>query len=206
MEKLGDEAEDKEVKNAQAKVDRLQRSADSAYDAISNTMDKFNEDYLSQDGVEWQYGNPDELEDWQKQMNANLKIIYDAQDKLAIGADNTGKAIKSAFSRVTLQTEFQDELKEIQDTAGITGEKLKEMYEADNSTDNTGMKALIQSLMDCGVIANTSAEELQKVVDLSLELGDSASDATTVNKKLARSQKCYNIVGYIKSFINIQIC
>lgn len=189
LEKLGDEAEDKEVKNAQAKVDRLQRSADSAYDAISNTMDKFNEDYLSQDGVEWQYGNPDELEDWQKQMNANLKIIYDAQDKLAIGADNTGKAIKSAFSRVTLQTEFQDELKEIQDTAGITGEKLKEMYEADNSTDNTGMKALIQSLMDCGVIANDSAEELQKVVDLSIELGDSASDAATANKKLARSQK-----------------
>ena len=189
LEKLGDEAEDKEVKNAQAKVDRLQRSADSAYDAISNTMDKFNEDYLSQDGVEWQYGNPDELEDWQKQMNANLKIIYDAQDKLAIGADNTGKAIKSAFSRVTLQTEFQDELKEIQDTAGITGEKLKEMYEADNSTDTTGMKALIQSLMDCGVIANASAEELQKVVDLSLELGDSASDAATANKKLARSQK-----------------
>ena len=167
----------------------MQNKSDSAYDAISNTMDKIQEDYLSQDGVEWQYGNPDELEDWQKQMNANLKIIYDAQDKLAIGADNTGKAIKSAFSRVTLQTEFQDELKEIQDTAGITGEKLKEMYEADNSTDNTGVKALIQSLIDCGVIANASAEELQKVVDLSLELGDSASDAATANKKLARSQK-----------------
>lgn len=198
LEKLGDEAEDKEVKNAQAKVDRLQRSADSAYDAISNTMDKFNEDYLSQDGVEWQYGNPDELEDWQKQMNANLKIIYDAQDKLAIGTDNTGKAIKSAFSRVTLQIEFQDELKEIQDTAGITGEKLKEMYEADNSTDNTGMKALIQSLMDCGVIANASAEELQRVVDLSLELGDSASDAATANKKLARSQKMLQYIRLYK--------
>lgn len=187
--KLGDDATDKEVKNAQAKVDRLQKSVDNSYDTISNTMDKFQEDYLSQEGVEWQYGNPDELEDWQKQMNANLKIIYDAQDKLAIGSDNTGKAIKSAFSRVTLQTEFQDELKEIQDTAGITGEKLQEMYEADNSTDNTGMKSFIQSLIDCGVIANASAEELQKVVDLSLELGDSASDAATANKKLARSQK-----------------
>lgn len=186
---LGEDATDKQVKAAEKKVEDLQNKSDSAYDAISNTMDKIQEDYLSQDGVEWQYGNPDELEDWQKQMNANLKIIYDAQDKLAIGADNTGKAIKSTFSRVTLQTEFQDELKEIQDTAGITGEKLKEMYEADNSTDNTGMKALIQSLMDCGVIANASAEELQKVVDLSLELGDSASDAATANKKLARSQK-----------------
>lgn len=186
---VGEDATDKQVKDAEKKVEDLQNKSDSAYDAISNTMDKIQEDYLSQDGVEWQYGNPDELEDWQKQMNANLKIIYDAQDKLAIGADNTGKAIKSAFSRVTLQTEFQDELKEIQDTAGITGEKLKEMYEADNSTDNTGMKALIQSLMDCGVIANASAEELQKVVDLSLELGDSASDAATANKKLARSQK-----------------
>lgn len=187
--KLGDDATDKEVKNAQAKVDRLQKSVDNSYDIISNTMDKFQEDYLSQEGVEWQYGNPDELEDWQKQMNANLKIIYDAQDKLAIGADNTGKAIKSAFSRVTLQTEFQDELDEIQNEAGITGEKLKEMYEADNSTDNTGMKSFIQSLIDCGVIANASAEELQKVVDLSLELGDSSSDAATANKKLARSQK-----------------
>lgn len=186
---VGEDATDKQVKATEKKVEYLQNKSDSAYDAISNTMDKIQEDYLSQDGVEWQYGNPDELEDWQKQMNANLKIIYDAQDKLAIGADNTGKAIKSAFSRVTLQTEFQDELKEIQDTAGITGEKLKEMYEADNSTDNTGMKALIQSLMDCGVIANASAEELQKVVDLSLELGDSASDAATANKKLARSQK-----------------
>lgn len=186
---VGEDATDKQVKAAEKKVEDLQNKFDSAYDAISNTMDKIQEDYLSQDGVEWQYGNPNELEDWQKQMNANLKIIYDAQDKLAIGADNTGKAIKSAFSRVTLQTEFQDELTEIQDTAGITGEKLKEMYEADNSTDNTGMKALIQSLMDCDVIANASAEELQRVVDLSLELGDSASDAATANKKLARSQK-----------------
>lgn len=179
---VGEDATDKQVKAAEKKVEDLQNQSDSAYDAISNTMDKIQEDYLSQDGVEWQYGNPNELEDWQKQMNANLKIIYDAQDKLSIGVDNTGKAIKSAFSRVTLQTEFQDELKEIQDTAGITGEKLKEMYEADNSTDNTGMKALIQSLMDCGVIANASAEELQRVVDLSF-------DAATANKKLARSQK-----------------
>ena len=186
---VGEDATDKQVKAAEKKVEYLQKVSDSAYNDISTTMDKIQEDYLSQDGVEWQYGNPDELEDWQKQMNANLKIIYDAQDKLAIGADNTGKAIKSAFSRVTLQTEFQDELKAIQDTAGITGEKLKEMYEADNSTDNTGMKALIQSLIDCGVIANDSAEELQKVVDLSIELGDSTSDAATANKKLARSQK-----------------
>lgn len=195
---LGEDATDKQVKAAEKKVEDLQNKSDSAYDAISNTMDKIQEDYLSQDGVEWQYGNPDELEDWQKQMNANLKIIYDAQDKLAIGADNTGKAIKSAFSRVTLQTEFQDELKEIQDTAGITGEKLKEMYEADNSTDNTGVKALIQSLIDCGVIANASAEELQKVVDLSLELGDSASDAATANKKLARSQKMLQYIRLYK--------
>lgn len=187
--KLGDDATDKEVKNAQAKVDRLQKSVDNAYDTISNTMDKFQEDYLSQEGVEWQYGNPDELEDWQKQMNANLKIIYDAQDKLAIGADNTGKAIKSAFSRVTLQTEFQDELKEIQETSEITGEKLKEMYDTSEDTSDTGLRAFVQSLLDCGVIANTTSDELQKVVDLSIELGDNTSDAAVANKKLARSQK-----------------
>lgn len=189
LEQLGDDAEDKEVKSAEAKVEQMQQNMDAAYDAISDTMDKINEDYLNQDGVEWQYGDPDELEDWQKQMNANLKIIYDAQDKLAIASDTTGKAIESAFSRVSLQTEFQDELKTIQETAGITGEKLKEMYDSSNDTSDTGIKAFIQSLIDCGVIANTSADELQKVVDLSLQLGGNTSEAAVANQKLARSQK-----------------
>nr|DAF80768.1 MAG TPA: minor tail protein [Bacteriophage sp.] len=189
LDNLSDDASDQEFEDAEKKVEQMQKIADNKYEIISNVMDKINEDYLSQEGVEWQYGNPDELEDWQKQMNANLKIIYDAQDRLAIGADNTGKAIEAAFIRVTQQTEFQDELEEIQNTVGITGEKLKEMYEASDSTDNTGLHALIKSLLDCGVIANTSAEELQKVVDLSLELGYSASSAAMANKKLARSQK-----------------
>ena len=189
LENLGDDASEKEVKGAEAAVDRLQMSVDSTYDAISDTIDKINEDYLSLEGVEWQYGNPDELEDWQKQMNANLKIIYDAQDKLAIGADKTGKAIESAFSRVSLQTEFQDALKEIQETSEITGEKLKEMYDTSKDTSDTGLRAFIQSLLDCGVIANTTSDELQKVVDLSIELGDNTSDAAVANKKLARSQK-----------------
>lgn len=189
LDNLGDDATDKEIQKAEKEVEKLQKTVDAKYKIISDTMDKIDEDYLSQEGVEWQYGNPDELEDWQKQMNANLKIIYDAQDRLAIGADNTGKAIEAAFIRVTQQTEFQDELEEIQNTVGITGEKLKEMYEASDSTDNAGLHALIESLLDCGVITNKSAEELQKVVDLSLELGDSASSAAVANKKLARSQK-----------------
>lgn len=197
LEKLGDDAEDKEVKSAEAKVELMQQNMDAAYDAISDTMDKINEDYLNQDGVEWQYGDPDELEDWQKQMNANLKIIYDAQDKLAIASDTTGKAIESAFSRVSLQTEFQDELKTIQETVGITGEKLKDMYDSSNDTSDTGIKAFIQSLIDCGVIANTSADELQKVVDLSLQLGGNTSEAAVANQKLARSQK---MLQYYKQY------
>lgn len=193
LETLGNEASEKDIKNAQAKVDMLQRSADNAYGVISNTIDKIDEDYLSQEGVEWQYGDPSELEDWQKQMNANLKIIYDAQDKLAIGADTTGKAIESAFTRVTNQTEFEDELKQIQDTANITGESLRKMISFnEDGTLNTSandMTALVQSLIDCGVIADTSADELQRVVDLSMQLGDSSSDVAIANKKLARSQK-----------------
>ena len=189
LENLGDDVSEKEVKDAEAAVDRLQRSVDSTYDAISDTIDKINEDYLNLEGVEWQYGNPDKLEDWQKQMNANLKIIYDAQDKLAIGADKTGKAIESAFSRVSLQTEFQNALKEIQETSEITGEKLKEMYDTSKDTSDTSLRAFIQSLLDCGVIANTTSDELQKVVDLSIELGDNTSDAAVANKKLAKSQK-----------------
>lgn len=197
LEKLGDDAEDKEVKSAEKKVEQMQKNVDTTYDAISDTMDKINEDYLSQEGVEWQYGNPDELEDWQKQMNANLKIIYDAQDKLAISTDNTGKAIESAFTRVSSQTEFADELKTIQEEAGITGEKLKKMYDSSTDMSDTGLRAFIQSLLDCGAIADTSAKELQKVVDLSIELGDNTSDVVVANKKLARSQK---MLQYYKQY------
>lgn len=190
---IGDNATEKEVKAAEKKVENLEKQATSAYDTISETMDKFDKDYLSQEGVEWQYGNPDELEEWQKQMNANLKIIYDAQDKLAIGVDKTGKAVESAFTRVTNQTEFEDELKEIQNTASITGESLHDMLsfnEDGTLKESSGdMNSLVQSLIDCGVIADTSAGELQKVVDLSIQLGDSSSDAAIANKKLARSQK-----------------
>ena len=193
LENIGDDATDKQVKAAENKVEDLKKKVTDARNTISETMETIDGDYLSQDGVEWQYGNPDELEDWQKQMNANLKIIYDAQDKLAIGADETGKAIESAFTRVTNQTEFEDELKQIQDTAGITGESLRDMlsFNEDGTLDTSAndMSALVQALMDCGVIAGTSADELQRVVDLSMQLGDSSSDAAIANKKLALSQK-----------------
>lgn len=188
LENLGDDATDKEINAAEEKVKNLEKQSQSAYDTMTETMDNFDE-YLSQEGVEWQYGDPDELEDWQKQMNANLKIIYDAQDRMAIASDTTGKAIESAFSRVSSQTEFEDELKSIQETAGITGEKLKEMYDSSTDMSDTGLRAFIQSLIDCGVIADTSAEELQKVVDLAVELGDNTSEAAVANQKLARSQK-----------------
>lgn len=190
---LGDDATKSQISEAQKKVEQQKAALESAETAITNTMKKLDDDYLSQEGVEWQYGDPDELEDWQKQMNANLKIIYDAQDKLAIASDTTGKAIESAFSRVSLRTEFEDELKTIQETAGVTGESLKNMlsFNEDGTLDTSanGMSAFAQALMDCGVIADTSAEELQKVVDLAVELGNNTSEAAVANRKLARSQK-----------------
>ena len=177
-------ASEEEYDAASDKVDRLQREYDSAYDAISGTIDRLDEEYLSKEGVEWQYGY--DLEPWQEEMNAALKIAYDAQDQLAIAADDTGKAVKAAFSRVSLQTEFEDDLKFIQEEFGITGEKLEEMY---NEGSNAGLNAFIDSLMDAGVIAGTTSEELQKVVELSLEINDNTSDAAVANQKLARSQK-----------------
>ena len=76
-----------------------EENAKSAEEALDSYYDTFNE-YLNQEGVEWQYTeNGKELKEWQKQMNDNLRYIYDYQDKIAIAFDSDDAKVK-ALTRI----------------------------------------------------------------------------------------------------------
>jgi len=198
--------DDKESKKA---VEKAQKSVDEYTDIIRESENDINEILAERaetyGNLEWQFGDPDQLTNDQKELNAFLKQMYDDSDRFAISMDSTGKALEAAFSRVSGQTEFNDNLKDIQANVGITGEQLLEMWE--NATPETedpyGLRAFIQNLIDAGVIADTSAESMQKVVDMSIMLSDGTSEMERANKKLARSQKrleYYNLAKKLNSY------
>lgn len=131
--------------------------------------------------------------EWNDSTKEFLKPIYDQLDQARIAVDTSGEAILTAFNRIASQSDFENEVKNIEETAGLTGEALQEMlsFNDDGTLDTAagGMNLFVQSLIDCGVISDTSAESLQKVVDLTLTTSENASDAAVANQKLARSQK-----------------
>ena len=131
--------------------------------------------------------------EWNDSTKEFLKPIYDQLDQARIAVDTSGEAILTAFNRIASQSDFENEVKNIEETAGLTGEALQEMlsFNDDGTLDTAAgsMNLFVQSLIDCGVISDTSAESLQKVVDLTLTTSENASDAAVANQKLARSQK-----------------
>ena len=131
--------------------------------------------------------------EWNDSTKEFLKPIYDQLDQARIAVDTSGEAILTAFNRIASQSDFGNEVKSIEETAGLTGEALQEMlsFNDDGTLDTAAgsMNLFVQSLIDCGVISDTSAESLQKVVDLTLMTSENTSDAAVANQKLARSQK-----------------
>lgn len=131
--------------------------------------------------------------EWNDSTKEFLKPIYDQLDQARIAVDTSGEAILTAFNRIASQSDFENEVKSIEETAGLTGEALQEMlsFNDDGTLDTAAgsMNLFVQSLIDCGVISDTSAESLQKVVDLTLTTSENTSDAAVANQKLARSQK-----------------
>lgn len=81
--------------------------------------------------------------------------------------------------------------KEIENAASEAGMSVDDFIGIISNVgeSNEGMKQFIQSLIDCGVISDDSAESLQKVVDLTMQTSTNTSDAAAANQKLARSQK-----------------
>lgn len=178
--------EQKAVDDANKEVEAYQAAIDSTEAELVDLLKEREELYGD---VGFFYG--DNLTEDQKKWNEALTKIRADAHKTYIELDNTGKAISNAFSEISSRQFFTDELKAIQNEVGITGEDLLEMYNkaADADVEPEGLKAWVQSLIEAGVIADDSAESMQKIVDLSILISKGSTDAEKANKKLARSQK-----------------
>ena len=184
------ETSDKELKQLETRLNNSKEAYDNAAEDITNTLDEIEEKYGD---IEWY---PDaEAGSWQEENNKVYKQVFDFYDQLAIKSDTTGKAVESAFNRIAGMGQFGDQIEKIEETAGITGEALRNMLSFEDedegilTSSTEGMNGFVQSLIDCGVISDASAESLQKVVDLTLQTSSNSSNAAVANQKLARSQK-----------------
>lgn len=184
------ETSDKELKQLETRLNNSKDAYDNAAEDITNTLDEIEEKYGD---IEWY---PDaEAGSWQEENNKVYKQVFDFYDQLAIKSDTTGKAVESAFNRIAGMGQFGDQIEKIEETAGITGEALRNMLSFEDedegilTSSTEGMNGFVQSLIDCGVISDASAESLQKVVDLTLQTSSNSSNAAVANQKLARSQK-----------------
>ena len=198
--------EQKAVDDAIANVEKYEKAVEDSESNIVNLLKEREELYGD---VGFFYGDPKDLTETQKQWNETLTQIKADAHKAYIELDNTGKAVSNAFKEISSRQFFSDELENIQNQVGITGEDLTAMWEnaAPETEDPYGLRAFIQNLIDAGVIADTSAESMQKVVDLAIIMSDGTSDAEQANKRLARSQKrldYYKLAKQLNGYINAQ--
>ena len=173
------------IESARENIERLREEAEVSENVLLDIMSEREELYGD---LDFFYG--DNLTEEQKEWNTALTKMRTDMHRVYIATDTTGKAVTNAFKEISGRQFFQDELKLIQTEVGLTGEKLLEMYTADAASgDPYGMHGFIQTLIDTGVIADATEDELQKVVDKAILLADGNSDIELANKKLARSQK-----------------
>lgn len=180
--------EQKAVDDAIANVEKYEKAVEDSENNIVSLLKEREELYGD---VGFFYGDPKDLTETQKQWNETLTQIKADAHKTYIELDNTGKAASNAFKEISSRQFFSDELENIQNQVGITGEELAGMWAnaVPETEDPYGLRAFIQNLIDAGIIADTSVESMQRVVDLSIAMSDGTSDAEKANKRLARSQK-----------------
>ena len=198
--------EQKAVDDAIANVEKYEKAVEDSESNIVNLLKEREELYGD---VGFFYGDPKDLTETQKQWNETLTQIKADAYKAYIELDNTGKAASNAFKEISSRQFFSDELENIQNQVGITGEELADMWAnaVPETEDPYGLRAFIQNLIDAGIIADTSVESMQRVVDLSIAMSDSTSDAEKANKRLARSQKrleYYKLAKELNKYKNIQ--
>ena len=176
------EITEKELKKYEEAFEKAQAATLDIETSLEGYLSTY-DDYLNQEGVEWQTpeydeeGNAKELEQWQKDMNAYLKAIYDNQDKINIAYDKTGQAKEKALNRIFKITGADDEgikkLKEIADSA----KNINDVISALN-----GNPELVKYFNELGI-------SVEEVADYLINSTDATKDAAVANKKLAKSQK-----------------
>jgi len=182
-------------KKTQKAYEDAKANADQIEQAIQDQLDKIEEMYGT---LEWQSGA--ELEPWQKELNAMLTEIYALQDSGRIAIAETEKSWQAAFSRMNLQSPYQDVIKDLKSgDANLIQQLQNSIYRLDEDTQtwtggleqisNPRLKAFVQSLMDAGIISGFTTEEIQRVIDAYSGLNEQTEKQTVAGKKLERSQK-----------------
>lgn len=160
-EEKGEKFDDSELKNAKENMKKKEELMSKASKDVIEFYNKISEYAQDVNYIE----NP-QTED-EKAVNAWLDFISNFGDRMAIAMDIEGKAAFDAFKRVANKSEFTDEFERLKTDANLTAESLATMYEQDE-----GMQSFIDSLIECGFIADTSAESLQRVVDAVQKVGE----------------------------------
>ena len=143
-----DETSDKELKKLETRLNNTKETYDNASEDITNTLNELEETY---GGIEWY---PDaEAGSWQEKNNKVYKQVFDYFDQLAIKSDETGKTVENAFNRIAGMGQFDEQIKQIEETANITG---KDLEKALNTYSNEEAQKLL----------SVDKEGLQDYIDL----------------------------------------
>lgn len=170
----------KEYQNALSSGNEQEIKTTKAYmDHVANLRDKSLNGAVSYYEALSKYASgvsyiEDPKDDADKAVNEWLDYYNNLGDKIAIatGGEN---ALFNAFTRVSGKKEFTDELEAIKNAGDETGESLLKMLKFNEDgtlkASEGDLNDFIQTLIDCGFIANTTAEELQKVADAIYKTG-----------------------------------
>ena len=180
---------------AEALYNKLDKAKTQAEADIQTYVDEIKELYKN---LEWYSG--DDLELWQEDSNAMLSEINKFIHSGEIAINNSEKVWNAAFRKINLHPGFQDIIQKLKTgDAAINQElsKVVSVYDENadvwtgglGATDNTKLQEFLQYLIDSRIIADTSAESIEKLRSAYADLGKQQEKQTVVDKKLERSQK-----------------
>lgn len=120
---------------------------------------------------EFTYYTGDNLEDWQKEMNAYFDDYYSMLDRYSIANGNISTAWDSIFSRVKYK-EATDTLQQLANELNVTEDTLRDLYSNDAS-----VKQFIDYLQQIGLFSWQDANQIEGLVQ---QIRSLAKVATTV--------------------------
>lgn len=200
--KAEDEGNTAEIK----KQERLIKQYETWRDRAGERAKTYKDELASvAEGVDY-IKNP--TTDLDKHVNLLLDSANDVADVYAIMIDPTAQASTYAFNRVAGKDEFADELKKLKRQGVQTGEQLRTMlsFNEDGTLAETNgdFNDFIQNLINCGFIADASAESLQRVADALYQTGQYSTGAELPTEFLSYDALAEKLTSYNTALVESQ--
>lgn len=171
--------------------EKIQEQMDEIDDLLLEQADKWASDM---EGIDY-IPNPTTEDD--KKINDYLDYINNFQDQLAI-AMGGNNAVQNAVNRIWNQEQFSaatQSLNELAKQGNLTQQSLSEALRAE------GMEGLTQSLIESGVIADTSAESMDGLLEqiLALNTEEPVAAIDELTNSLTRLQNVSNTLAPLQN-------